>query len=82
MTLKFEPKLALDGGVEGLDKIIALCGGARDKLRPHGTLLLEIGQGQVNAVKTILNNTFLDVVIKVEKDLAGIERIVSIRLTS
>ena len=78
----FEPELALNGGEEGLDKIQALCGQARGKLKPGGILLLEIGQGQANTVKTILHKIYPDAIVEVTKDLAGIERVLSMRLTS
>jgi release factor glutamine methyltransferase len=79
--LSFEPQVALNGGEMGLDKIKEMCRQARDKLNDKGSLLLEIGQGQVEDVKTILHNHFPKDIIEVEKDLAGIERVVSLRLT-
>jgi release factor glutamine methyltransferase len=81
VNLKSEPELALDGGREGLDKISTLCRQAPGKINPGGRLLLEIGQGQADAVKTILHNTFPDGIVDIHKDLAGIARLVSIRLT-
>jgi len=81
MNLKSEPELALDGGVEGLDKINNLCRQAPGKIIPGGRLLLEIGQGQAEAVKAIIHNTFPDGVIDIYKDLSGIDRVVSVRLT-
>jgi release factor glutamine methyltransferase len=79
--LRFEPATALDGGEEGLDKIKALCRRAREKLNDNGILLLEIGQGQGEAVKSIIRNSFPAGLIETSKDLAGIERVVSLRLT-
>jgi release factor glutamine methyltransferase len=81
ITSKSEPELALDGGVEGLDKINDLCRQAPGKIKPGGRLLLEIGQGQADAVTTILHNTFPDGIVDIHKDLAGIARLVSVRLT-
>jgi release factor glutamine methyltransferase len=77
----FEPELALNGGEKGLDKINALCRQAGGKLRHNGSLLLEIGQGQAAAVKANLHNTYPSASIEVERDLAGIERVVTLRLT-
>lgn len=79
--LSFEPELALNGGEEGLDKIKTLCGQARGKLKSKGILLLEIGQGQAEAVTAILHKIFPLALIEVERDLAGIERVVYLRLT-
>ena len=80
--LSFEPLLALDGGVGGLDKIAALAGQADDKLLPEGYMLLEIGHGQAEGVVELLRKNFPLSLIEVDRDLAGIERIVSLHLTS
>ncbi|OGO17989.1 MAG: protein-(glutamine-N5) methyltransferase, release factor-specific [Chloroflexi bacterium RBG_16_50_11] len=80
-ALSFEPRMALNGGERGLDKIKLLCRQAAEKLIGNGSLLLEIGQGQAEEVKTILHKYFPAALIKVENDLAGIERVVSLRLT-
>lgn len=79
--LSYEPASALNGGEEGLDKIGGLCRGAGSKLNSNGSLLLEIGQGQGEAVKVILHKYFPLADIEIEKDLAGIERMVVLRLT-
>jgi release factor glutamine methyltransferase len=82
MVLKHEPLLALDGGKEGLDGIKALCMQVEKKLRKKGCLLLEIGEGQAEAVTSILRGLFSEAAIEVHRDLAGIERVVGMRLTS
>ena len=79
-TLDFEPSLALDGGSDGLDKIRQLCTQASDKLRPGGSLLLEIGHGQGRAVTAFLHSLFPAAEIEVTPDLSGIDRVVSLRL--
>lgn len=79
--LSYEPATALNGGEEGLDKIGRLCGQAGSKLNGNGSLLLEIGEGQGEAVRAILHKYFPIANIEVEKDLAGIERMVTLRLT-
>lgn len=80
--LSFEPRLALDGGEKGLDKIKQLCRQAEKKLKDKASLLLEIGQGQAEEVISILHNIFPQASIDVEKDLAGIIRVACLRLTS
>ncbi len=79
--LSYEPAAALDGGEEGLDKIGRLCSGVGEKLNTNGGLLLEIGEGQGEAVRAILHKYYPSANIEVEKDLAGIERMVTLRLT-
>jgi len=78
----FEPRLALNGGADGLDKIRQLCRQVSYKLRPDGCLLLEIGQGQGRAVTTLLHSLFPSAKIEVIPDLGGIERVVSLTLTT
>ena len=80
--LSFEPRAALDGGEEGLDKIKKLIGQLKGKLKPGGWLLLEIGQGQAPAVIDLLTKLFPDAHIEVTRDLAGIERVVCLCLTA
>jgi release factor glutamine methyltransferase len=75
-----EPRLALDGGPDGLQKIRRLCLQAGSKLNPGGGLLLEIGQGQAEAITAFLHNVFPSPEIELVPDLSGIERVVSITL--
>jgi release factor glutamine methyltransferase len=81
-TQGFEPALALNGGADGLDKIKHLCREAGGRLKPGGCLLLEIGQGQAEAVTEYLNDTFTSAEIGLASDLAGIERVVILSLPS
>jgi release factor glutamine methyltransferase len=75
-----EPHLALDGGVEGLDVIGRLLTGLQGKIKPGGHVLLEIGQGQAETVKTMLKAALPSTHIETIRDLAGIERVVWGRL--
>ena len=79
--LSYEPGLALNGGSTGLEKIRSLIRQMAKKLNRGGYLILEIGEGQVRAVKAILRKEFPEAAIEVHKDLAGIERAISLRLT-
>ncbi|MBI4283620.1 MAG: peptide chain release factor N(5)-glutamine methyltransferase [Chloroflexi bacterium] len=81
-TLSFEPALALDGGTDGLEKIRQLCLQMEAKLHPGGSLLLEIGQGQGRAVTSFLRYLFPLAKIELASDLSGIERVVSLTLTT
>lgn len=78
--LSREPRLALDGGPDGLEKIRRLCYQAGSKLNPGGGLLLEIGQGQAEAITAYLHNVFPSAEIELVPDLSGIERVVSLTL--
>ncbi|MFC1991525.1 peptide chain release factor N(5)-glutamine methyltransferase [Chloroflexota bacterium] len=79
-TLGFEPFEALDGGLDGLDKIRRLCTRVTDKLCLGGCLLLEVGQGQGEAVTTFLRSLFPSAKVELAPDLSGIERVVSLSL--
>jgi len=77
----FEPRIALAGGEDGLDKVRQLCQQVSDRLRPEGYLLIEIGLEQAKAVTTFLRGLFPSAEIRVIPDLSGIDRVVSLRLT-
>jgi release factor glutamine methyltransferase len=49
-----DPRLALDGGPQGLDSYRALAADARRILAPDGTLVVELGAGQASAVAALL----------------------------
>lgn len=69
-----EPRLALDGGADGLDVIRRLVPAALARLKPGGLLALEIGEDQGAALRDILTRAGArDVTI--EKDLAQHERL-------
>jgi release factor glutamine methyltransferase len=72
----FEPRSALDGGVQGLDIIRRLVSKGWKKLKPGGRLFLEIGEAQGPAVQALLvEQGFADVEIR--KDVAGNDRMVA-----
>lgn len=77
----FEPVIALDGGADGTERIGKLCRQAQSKLSARGNLLLEIGQGQGEAITSLLESLFPDGEIEVLPDLGGIERVVSLSLS-
>ena len=75
-VLRFEPRLALDGGPDGLDLVRRLVDTSPDMLAPGGKLLLEIGIGQAEATRAVLaRRGFVD--IGTRRDLGGIERVVA-----
>ncbi|MDR3319349.1 MAG: peptide chain release factor N(5)-glutamine methyltransferase, partial [Clostridiales bacterium] len=71
--VKKEPVRALDGGADGLDVIRRIIAEAPRMLFDGGTLLLEIGFDQSDAVKELLQKDFCD--IKAVKDYDGADRI-------
>lgn len=72
---KFEPRLALDGGDDGLDFYREISLKAKEYLVDNGLLIFEIGHDQGIAVKEILEkNNFRNIEIK--KDLQSLDRVV------
>ncbi len=70
----WEPLNALDGGADGLDYYRRIVPEANHFLKDNGILMLELGEGQGNAVSQIFMDTgFRN--IKIVKDYAGMERI-------
>ena len=49
----FDPRAALDGGTDGLDFYRRLATEAKNFLKPDGKIMLEFGDGQADAIKTI-----------------------------
>ena len=71
-----EPRLALEGGTDGLDLIRTIIRSAGKRLRKGGYLLFEADPDQMNSIKEEFeNNSFSDIMIK--KDLAGRDRVIS-----
>jgi len=71
----FDPRLALDGGPDGLGPYRVIAASAGRFLVPGGGLLLEIGAGQGAAVGALLAAHGFTA-IGVHKDLAGLDRVV------
>lgn len=76
---RYEPRLALDGGPDGLRVIARIVAQAPGRLNPGGVLLLEIGAGQAEAVSRMALEAGLSV-SGVIPDLAGIPRVAELLL--
>lgn len=74
----FEPRIALDGGEDGLQVITAFLSRAGAKLHNHSTILLEIGYNQRDLVYQIAENYFPHSSYKVFNDLNGLDRVIAI----
>ncbi|HIC29888.1 MAG TPA: peptide chain release factor N(5)-glutamine methyltransferase [Rhodospirillales bacterium] len=72
---RFEPRLALSGGTDGLDCYQTLAPGLRRLLKPDGHAFVEIGATQANAVSRILRRHELETIC-VHKDLSGLPRVI------
>jgi release factor glutamine methyltransferase len=70
-----DPRLALDGGEDGLAAYREIIPASRDLLAPGGVLALEVGAGQHPAVESLLTGAF-GAPVKVRLDLDGSRRVV------
>ncbi len=71
----YEPRLALDGGPDGLNAYRAIVGQAAAHLEPDGWLWFEVGAGQAVEVAALLAQAGFHGIITAT-DLGGIERVV------
>ena len=71
----FDPKVALDGGWDGLEAYRAIASQAARRLVPKGQMLLEIGYNQAEAVRRVFSRAGFGRV-EILKDLAGLDRVV------
>ena len=72
--LKYEPRLALDGGEDGLDAFRRIVAASPERLKPGGMLALEHGHDQGGRVRSLFA-AFGFVGIKTLSDLAGHDRV-------
>ena len=72
-VINFEPKLALDGGLDGLSEIRKVIKKSSDLIKLNGKLILEIGFDQKDKVKKILVKKGF-YINKILKDYAGKNR--------
>jgi release factor glutamine methyltransferase len=74
-SLAHEPRMALDGGPDGLDVVRRFLDEAPGRVAHDAVLLLEIGAGQAQAVRALAPP---GASVSLIPDLAGIERVVRI----
>jgi release factor glutamine methyltransferase len=80
VEVRREPRIALDGGPDGLDLIRPIIAGAPEHLRPGGRLLLEADPGQMPAITALFaQGGYGD--IRVFQDLSGQDRVAGARKT-
>ncbi len=73
--VRAEPHEALDGGADGLDLVRRLIAKAPLYLKPGGSLVLELGEGQADRV-VVLFGASRFIQVGTRADLAGIVRVV------
>ena len=71
---RYEPRLALDGGPDGVAPYHLIAAAAPQLIAPGGHLLVEIGEGQAVEITRIFEAAGLHVAAPI-KDLGGIDRV-------
>ena len=74
-----EPRVALDGGEDGLDFYRQMSRQVPSYLRKGGWLLVEIGQGQGTEISTLLEQSGCFSAPELVRDLSGIERVIKVQ---
>lgn len=72
----FDPRSALDGGADGLNCYRSLTASAPTLLKPGGTLVVEIGAGQADAVARLFSAAGLALGLP-QPDLNGVPRVLA-----
>ena len=70
---KFEPRLALDGGLDGLSEIRKVIKKTSELIKRNGKFVLEIGFDQKNKVINLLRKESF-YINSIQKDLANNDR--------
>ena len=74
-----DPRLALDGGADGLDAYRSIISDLARLLHTHGVAVLELGRGQEYAVTKLAGDAGLSAAGPARPDLAGIHRALTLR---
>lgn len=69
-----EPKIALDGGFDGLDFYRNILANSKKYLKENGTIAMEIGYNQRKSVTDLFRTQYKNIYCK--KDLAGNDRVI------
>ncbi|HEX7549930.1 MAG TPA: peptide chain release factor N(5)-glutamine methyltransferase [Candidatus Methylomirabilis sp.] len=77
--VQWEPRLALDGGADGLRVQRDIIATTPERIRPGGFLLLEIGADQAEAILALLGKMGRFETGRIFRDLAGRPRVIAAR---
>ena len=78
----YEPLIALNGGIDGLEIINTLLQQAKYKLLPQGVIFLEIDPSQVKKILSLASDYFPSLSYNVVNDLTGRSRVIVLKPNS
>lgn len=78
--ISFEPKIALDGGIDGLDFYNTISASWFGGINPGGILAMECGENQIRGVLSFFIN--ISTGGKIIKDENGLDRVIMLKATS
>ena len=78
-NVKYEPTLALDGGITGMDFYEKIVEQAKLVLNNNGLLIFEIGYDELEQMKELINNNKEYTMLESVKDYGGNDRVVVCR---
>lgn len=73
---RYEPRLALDGGPDGLDAYRVIAAALPALVKRGGAFVVEVGPGQARAVGVLFAAATVFAEAGVRRDIAGVERVV------
>ena len=76
--VSFEPRMALDGGNDGLDFYRTIIAHAFDRLSPGGMIAFEVGDSEAESVASLLRTASFESIL-IRNDFSGIPRMVAAR---
>ncbi len=76
----YEPRIALDGGKDGLDFYRRIIEKAPCYLKEGGVLIMEMGFGQAGDIKNIFQESGRFEILEIVKDYSNIDRVIVARL--
>jgi release factor glutamine methyltransferase len=78
-VIRHEPRLALDGGADGLRLVGRALEQSATRMAGNGLALFEIDAAHSATARDLAHKLFPQAVVSVEKDLAGLDRLLVIR---
>jgi len=77
-VLNYDPRRALDGGLDGLDAYRAILGSAKNCLKPGGFMALEIGYDQADSLNDLSASLAWEL-LELRQDIGGRDRVVLLK---